>query len=687
MGKEATQSPKPRRSLWKVVVLILLVCAVTVFALRSEPGGAYIRVAGLGYRADAPMRGYFMSTENEAGAKFTVQDANGMSWYSGLVGSAAGKWGRFFVFPLDFNISPHGRYTIVVSGQKTVSSPAVTVDRDEQLYSAALANSLSFYQTQRDGSDYVSSALRTAASHLNDRSATVYLPPEFEENGHVKGDLKPAGGSAIDVSGGWWDAGDYLKFVHTTSYVEALMLMGIRDFPKQMGADANTNFTAEAKFGIEWLLRMWDDDRKILYYQVGVGSGISGAEDDHSIWRLPQADDTFGGTDPRFRYIRNRPVFVAGAAGSQVTPNLAGRLAAAFALCATVFRAQDASLADRCLQSAEHIYDLANTSPTGDLLTAAPHDFYPESEWRDDMEFGATELYLAVRGDGPGTKARKSTSAAEGLPHPDPAFYLQEAGKWAGEYLKNRKEIADTFDVADLSGLAHFELIRAIDSGPRVAIQVTRDDLLKDLQERLDRAVKNSASDSFGFGYRWDQEDTATHGLALAILASEHDYLARDRKYDAYGRRWAGSILGANSWGTSLIVGDGIDFPRCIHHQVANLAGSHDGKPPVLAGAVVEGPNGEAGSVLWSRITDWLVVKVPKINSVDRMSPCPADASDRLAAFNGNGIRFKDSYIAYNNSEPAIDLTAPSFLLFSWRMAGGPVALPPAPANAAPAHR
>ena len=50
----------------------------------------------------------------------------------------------------------------------------------------------------------------------------------------------------------------------------------------------------------------------------------------------------------------------------------------------------------RCLRSAEDIFDLADTSPAGDLLTVVPFDFYPETEWRDDLELGATELYFAL---------------------------------------------------------------------------------------------------------------------------------------------------------------------------------------------------------------------------------------------------------------------------------------------------
>ena len=52
------------------------------------------------------------------------------------------------------------------------------------------------------------------------------------------------------------------------------------------------SFSAEARFGVEWLLRMFDDRTGTLYYQVGIGAGNSKTLGDHDIWRLPQADDT-----------------------------------------------------------------------------------------------------------------------------------------------------------------------------------------------------------------------------------------------------------------------------------------------------------------------------------------------------------------------------------------------------------
>src|SRR5690242_21859816 len=101
-------------------------------------------------------------------------------------------------------------------------------------------------------------------------------------------------------------------------------------------------------------------------------------------------------------------------------------MAAAFAMCYHAYQASNPTYANQCLLSAEHIFDLANTAPSGNLLTVIPFSFYPESEWRDDLELGATELYFALQA---------GSSLPTGLPHTDPLYYLQQAAAWANAYI------------------------------------------------------------------------------------------------------------------------------------------------------------------------------------------------------------------------------------------------------------
>jgi hypothetical protein len=624
-------------------------CAVAAPALAAQE--AFVRVNQVGYPATAPKRAYLMSSSGAAGMPFTVRDEGGSTVFTGTVGQPSGSWSKAFpdVYALDFDgLQASGRYTIATDG---AVSPAFEIAAPEALYAPALGNALSFYENERDGPEYVPSALRTAPGHLNDATATAYSTPKVNGGGGFKGDLHSLG-TTVDAVGGWWDAGDYLKFVQTTSYTVDLMLAGVRDFPALMGsgAPASANFTGEARFGVEWLLQMFDAGTGTLYYQVGIGEGNRTTAGDHDIWRLPQADDTFGGEDPVYRYIRRRPVFRAGAPGSPVSPNLAGRDAAAFGLCFQVFHASEPALADRCLQAGERIFALADTKHRGRLLTAIPFGFYPEREWRDDLELGATELALALS---------SGARLPGGLAHTEPGFYLSAAASWAKEYIKHARAKSETLNLYDVSGLAHYELVRSIRAaGSPPGLAVGEEGLLANLRAQLQGAREQAAKDPFGFGFPWAAADTASHGDGLAVMAAEYDRLSGEGTFASDGERWLGNVLGANSWGVSMAIGDGSVFPDCPSQQVANLAGSLDGSAPALAGGVVEGPSDE-----------------PSSGEVEGMRPCPASGGDAFARFNGSGSVFADNVQSYTTVEPAIDLTASSMLAFSWQ-AGTPASLP-----------
>jgi endoglucanase len=624
-----------------------VVVGIVVRDGRSATSSAFVRVNQIGYPSSASKRAYLMSSVDETGATISVKSSGGATVLSAPIGASLGSWSRAypFVYPLDFNsVATAGTYSIAVSGPVAASSPSFRIDTGASLYGGALANSLSFYQTERDGPAFIASALRSAAGHLNDQNAMTYLTPHANSSGRFSGDLTPLG-TRIDASGAWWDAGDYIKGIETLSYVVDLLSAGVRDFPGQMGSgSASSNFTAEAKFGTDFLLRLWDDPTQTLYYQVGIGEGNAKTVGDHDIWRLPQADDTYGGTDPLYRYIRNRPVFRAGPPGSLISPNLAGREAAAFGLCFLNYKSSDPAFANKCLLAGEHIFDLANTNPSGNLTTYLPFSFYPETEWRSDLELGATELYSAVASGG----------LPAGLPHSTALYYLQQASHWANAYIAGPDDAADTLNLYDVSGLAHYHLYKAIgQAGNPAGLEVTQAGLLADLKKALDGALVQAATDPFQFGFPWATWDTTSHGGGLSVMASEYDELSGTNAYGDWSGRWLANVLGANGWGVSLIVGDGTTFPHCIHHQVANLVGSLDGSPPVLNGAAVEGPNGTLFK-----------------GFVTGMRNCPPDDSDPYAQFDSSQAKFKDDIESFSTVEPAVDLTATSPLAFARQAAG-----------------
>src|SRR5580704_16060198 len=368
--------PDPRRSIRRPLisllgVLLLEFAWVSVASAQS----AYVRVSQVGYETGSgPFRAYLMSTVAEDGATFKILNSKGVATCRGAVGASLGAWShsttvRYSVYAIDFTVPGGELYKISISGPAAATSPAFAVDSPDKLYSGLLLNTLFFYETERDGADYIPNALRDAPGHLKDQRAQVYQTPPLDSNDFIDNippvpPLTSVDSQSIDASGGWWDAGDYLKYVQTTSYTAALMQIGVRDFPRQMGAGVplyppaapvsisyagnsgegspvSSDFTREARFGIDWLMKMWSDQTKTLYYQVdnsqdwdyyGEGDPSSATGNcggtynspyclitEYDIWTLPQAADNYQQAgDPKpchvftTFYICNRPVFIAG---------------------------------------------------------------------------------------------------------------------------------------------------------------------------------------------------------------------------------------------------------------------------------------------------------------------------------------------------------------------------------------
>jgi len=476
-----------------------------------------VRLDQVGYAIGEAKRAFLMAEAPAGAARFAVVDDAGRTVLTGRVGRRTGGWnGRYrAVHPIDFSaLRRPGRYRVVVDGLAG-ASPAFRVATRHDLFGKLADDTVQFFQVQRDGAQ-VPRRLDRKPSHLTDRHATVYAAPVFEGDG---GDvpaapLKPVGGP-VDVEGGWFDAGDFVKFTHATAYSVAELLLVQRGLHREDHALA-----AETRHGLRWLDKVWDERHKVLYAQVGLGTGSErfGFVGDHDVWRLPEADDALRVRPGDAEYfIKYRPVFRAAPPGARISPNLAGRVAAAFALGAQVEAQRDHQRARALLRAAASVFAMARTSRVGELVTAYPHAYYPEDSWQDDMEFGAVELALAAR--------RLHDRRAAG--------WLRAATHWARAYLGSDNR--EALNLYDTSALAHADLVRALRRIPGApGFEVSPGALVADLRRQLETGAGPAREEPFGSAVDVTQFDAATRTFGYAATARMYRRLTGDRSYDAF---------------------------------------------------------------------------------------------------------------------------------------------------------
>ena len=594
-----------------------------------------VRVDQLGYLPGESKHARLMTAAKVGDARFTIVDAHGDAVLHGRVPARpVGKWNRNYhaVYDLAFTrLDRPGRYRIVVRGAVTARSPQFRVATRKAIYGTLLRDGVRFDQVQRDGANVIRGRLDRRPAHLNDRHAHVYDWPNFVPGSDAitDHDLRRLGKQTVNVAGGWFDAGDYLKFTHSTAYATDILLFSQRS----LGKHAGKALRAEGRHGLSWLDKMWDSRTKTLYMQVGVGSGNQDGtfRGDHDLWRLPNGDDRLRGR--LNRYIAHRPLFRAAAPGHKISPNLVGRVSAAFALAAQVDAAAHRERATRELRQATSLYAMADTkSPPRPLVSAMPHAFYPESTWRDDMELGAAEIALAARRLHAGARP-----------------YVRDAAYWARGYIA--KETGDTLNLYDTSALAHAELLRAMaETGLSTGLATDRADLVGNVRDQIMGAVRHARHDPFRAGKAYDEFDVNSHTFALVATVGLFHQATGSSRFDAFATSQRNWLLGANAWGVSAMVGVGTTFPLCMQHQIANINGTIDGSPPVDVGAVVNGPN-SAG-----------IFRGGLGGFQDAMVHCPSTPGSAYRPYDGRGSRYVDDVRSWQTDEPALDMTGAAIL-------------------------
>jgi hypothetical protein len=610
-----------------------------------------IRVNQVGYVPNASKVAFAMLPTRVASVAFTVTDGKRVV-FRGTSRDDVGSWNSNYraVYQLTFSsLRSSGTYRVHVG---SAVSPTFAIAPPATLYTHLVDNGVRYFTSVRDGADVVPSVLNRQPANLTDENAYVYAAPNYDSNDNLLGTFKKIGGP-VDVSGGWFDAGGgYEKFAYTTSYTDALMLMAQRALSNQQGPGESKTLGPEAQFGLEWMSKLWNPARKVMYIQVGIGNGSAPAKQypngqiqgDYNFWFTPQSEDRLnvskgGNPGPTAYYVKYRPVFQAAPPGKPVSPDLAGRFAADYALGAQLKAAGDPVGARELLALARSVYAAAKTTNVGQLTTTFPYNYYPGTEWKSDMAWGAAEIALA--------------DEAAGAPAPQLAADLATAAKWTKAYMaQGHPANGDTFNLYDDGAVAEAELLQAMRNAGGTPV-LAPNTLLNDMAAQLRTGQAAAKGDLFELGTQLGASDASPHAFGLYITDALYRKYGGSGQYQAFAQQQLNFALGANAWGSSFVVGAGSTFPHCMQSEIANLEGSLTGHGDIQLGATTDGPSATANFT--------------GLGSVSGMKACSAG---NFSPFNTTTASYEDNTVSWPSVEPANDYSAASLFAFALGAAG-----------------
>jgi hypothetical protein len=555
----------------------------------------FIRVNQLGYRPDAPKVAVACSLQPIDLPAFRIVDDGGRTVHGPVAAVAAGAFaGCAATHRLDFStLRAPGEYRIVIGD---VASRAFVVAADAY---AGAADTLLYYMRQQRS--LYNPLFRDSLHHDTDA---------------ILVDHATRAGEFIPVAGGWADAADYLQYVATSAHATTMMLLAYRDHAAafadafdaagEQGANGRADVLDEARWGLEWLVRMFPED-DLLLNQIG-------DDRDHMHADLPTADSSdygwgMGGHRPVYPCTGRPQGLFDHRNRSDGYASTAGKFAAAMALGAQRFRQRDPAFAAMLGAKAAAAYALGRRHP-GVCQTAparAPY-FYEEANWVDDMELAAAQLY-GLTGDSAYLRQGLEYAAAEPVT------------PWMG------RDTARHYEYFPWHNQGHYELWRAAEPAGRA--------VLADYYARGLRAVAQRARGNgfrVGIPFIWCSNNLMTSLATQAYLYRRMTGDEQFRDIEAAALDW---LFGVNPWGVSMVIGLPADgrTARDPHSVVARKLGVG-----TQLGGLLDGP-------VYRSIYENLLY-------VDLLE------EDELAPFNTGFVVYHDDWGDYSTNEPIMDGTA-----------------------------
>nr|DAD36284.1 TPA_asm: hypothetical protein HUJ06_006924 [Nelumbo nucifera] len=431
-------------------------------------------------------------------------------------------------------------------------------------YGQALSKGILFFEAQRSG----------------------YLPGNQRIQWRADSGLQDGKASGVDLVGGYYDAGDNVKFGLPMAFTITMMSWSIIEYGKQMAATGELGHAMDAvKWGTDYLIKAHPQPY-VLYGEVGDGNT------DHYCWQRPE-DMT---TDRRaYKIDANNP-------GS----DLAGETAAAMAAASLVFRHHNPSYANELLSHAKQLFDFADKyrGKYDSSITVAQKYYQSVSGYGDELLWAAAWMYQATNDEYYLNYLGNNGDSLGGT-----GWAMTEFGwdvKYAGAQVLVSKLLmqgkgghySSVFERYQQK--AEYFMCSCLGKGTR-NVQRTPGGLL--------------------FRQRWNNLQFVTSASFLLTVYS--DYLSsagRNVKCAAgtvypsellgFAKSQVDYLLGDNPRATSYMVGYGSNYPRQVHHRASSIVsikvdskfvscrGGYDtwfsrkaSDPNLLTGAVVGGPD------------------------------------------------------------------------------------------------
>ncbi|KAL2945083.1 Endoglucanase 12 [Bienertia sinuspersici] len=426
-------------------------------------------------------------------------------------------------------------------------------------YKDALSKSLLYYEAQRSGK----------------------LPAHQRVTWRGDSGLKDGQDAGVNLVGGYYDAGDNVKFGFPMAYTITLLAWGVVEFRSHLEAQNElNNALAAIKWGTNYILKAHPRPN-ILY--AGVGEG----ESDHECWQRPEDMTT-----PRtvFNIDEQNP-------GS----DLAAETSAALAAASIAFSHVDRKYSSLLLSHAKQLFDFANNHQ-GKYSDSVPSSakFYSSSGFQDELLWAAAWLYRATRDKG----------------------YYNFLGNFQGSSGGTRSSFSwdDKFVGAQILVAKQVLEGNVPNSGKWGELKGEAEQFICNCVQKGNNNIYKTNDGLLWFNDWNNLQYTTSASFVITIYA---DYLSASRKslqcpssvvnpsdLIAFARSQVDYILGANPKNTSYMVGYGSSYPKQVHHRGASIVsikkdstpvGCKDGftnwfnkdqpNPNILVGAIVGGPD------------------------------------------------------------------------------------------------